>query len=511
MMLGLGNAKMFTWFAVLALSFTACSRQVVSSSESELNVERPRGHLTISSDSVSMSTTLDPHHVDRFYQYVLMGFEQLVTKDIEGNHIPALAISWEPNNDASSWTIKLREGVLFHDGTEMTADDVAYSLLRLADPDVNSPLLTFFEIVKHIDVLNKYELTVNLEIPSVDFPEYLTSHQASIMRENSGTFVAHDGVGTGPFKLVHLDIFGVTELRAYDDYWNGKPASATASIIAMPDAESRVQAMRSGDLDFLEVSAVQATLFEGDEEFIIQSFPSGNWHGLVMHTDAMPFRDARVRKAIRVAADRQEIVDKALNGNGVVACDHPVWSGDVYHVEIDCPQDIELAKSLLLEAGYSRGLDIKIYTSPLIYEWTAMLETYQRQAAEAGIRLQIIQVPSTSYWTDTWMVRSFTTARWRERSAAQVLPEVYRTGSIWNETFYANEVFDALLDEATSEVDIENRIEIYHELQNTLWEDGGSLIPYHINETRVQKSCLKGLPPIRSFYIDYSKISTSGC
>jgi len=471
-----------------------------------------RGHLNVSDDySFGTATTLDPHNPNRFYQYTVMGFESLITKDVDGNYVASLAESWEPNEDASAWTIKLREGVKFHDGSEMTAADVAYSLMRLTDEEVNSPLLASFAILQSVDATSDYEIVANLEPPNVDFPELLTAYQSAIMRDGGAETVADDGIGTGPFKLLSLDIAGVTELAAHDEYWNGLPASATASIIAISDGEARVQAMLSGQIDFLDITAEQMALYEGNDKFAMQSFPTGNWQAMVMRTDTPPFDDPLVRKAIRVAADRQEIIEQALGGNGVVACDNPVWIGDIYRADIDCPQDIELAKSLLEEAGYPDGIDIQIHTSDLDSEWAPMLETYQSQAAEAGIRLEIVQAPSDGFWSDTWMVESFTTTAWGERSAAQILPEAYRGGASWNETYYNNPDFDALLDAAAAEVDTDTRISIYHELQEMLFEDGGSLVPYNLNASRVLKSCVEGLPSIGLFFIDYSTISTSGC
>ncbi len=471
-----------------------------------------RGHLNVSDDySFGTATTLDPHNPNRFYQYTVMSFEGLITKDVDGQYQPALASSWEPNEDATSWTINLREGVKFHDGTEMTGADVAYSLMRLTDPEVNSPLLASFELLQSVDVVSDYEVVANLDPANVDFPELLTAYQAAIMRENGGETIGEDGIGTGPFKLSSLDIAGVTELVAHDDYWNGLPASSTASIIAISDNEARVQAMLSGQIDYLDVSAEQLALFEGNDGFKVETFATGDWHALVMRTDTEPFTDPLVRKAIRLAADREEIIANALNGNGVVACDSPVWTGDIYRAGIDCGQDIEQAKALLAEAGYPDGIDIEIHTSPLVPEWSAMLETYQAQAAEAGIRLQITQAPSDGFWSDTWMTVPFATTAWGERSAAQILPEAYRGGASWNETYYANTEFDALLDAAAAEVDTDARIEIYHQLQDILWEDGGSLVPYHVNGIWVQKACLEGMPGIGQFFVDSSTIDTSGC
>ncbi|MEM7535348.1 MAG: ABC transporter substrate-binding protein [Chloroflexota bacterium] len=469
-----------------------------------------RGHLNISDDySFGLATTLDPHNPNRYYPTTIMSFETLVTKDKDGNLVPALAESWTPNEDASQWVLKLREGVLFHDGAEMVAADVAYSLMRLKDPEVNSPLVATFEIISSAEATSDYEVTVNLDPANVDLPELLTAYQATVMRDGAGDTVSEDPVGTGPFVLDVEDIAGVSEFVAFDDYWGGPPKLGSASVIAISDNEARVQAMLAGQIDYLGVSADQVLLFEGNDEIVIQDIPGGGWNALVMRTDTPPFDDARVRRAIRVAADREEIIAQTLNGRGIVSCDHPVWTGDIYRTEIDCPQDIELAKSLLAEAGYPDGIEVDIYTSPLVAEWPAFLETYQAQAAKAGITLNIIQAPSDGYWSEVWMVESFSTTGWFERPAPQILNEAYRGGAAWNETYYSNPDFDALLDAAASEVDEAARLDLYAQLQTTLWEDGGSLIPYHINGVRVVSNCISGLDPMNDVHTDFSQIEKS--
>jgi len=467
-----------------------------------------RGHINVSDDySFGLASTLDPHNQNRYFQYTAMAYDTLVTKDKDGNLIPALAESWTPNDDANEWVLKLREGVLFHDGSEMTGVDVAYSLTRILDPEVDSPLRTTLEMVKNAEATGDYEVTITLDPANVDLPELLTAYQAAIIRDGGGETITEDGIGTGPFKLASpddVDFPGTTPLVSHDDYWAGMPKAATATIISISDAEARVQAMMAGQIDFLGISADQLLLFEGNDDFVIQDIPSGAWHAFVMRTDTAPFDDARVRKAIRVAADREELIAQALNGRGVVTCDHPVWTGDIYRTEIDCAQDIELAKELLADAGYPDGIEIDIYTSPLLPEWPAMLETYQAQAAEAGITLNIVQTPSDGFWSEVWMTESFATTGWGERSAAQILPEAYRGGASWNETYYSNDEFDTLLDAAASEIDVDKRIEIYAELQNILWEDGGSLVPFHINQVRAVNSCFSGIEPMSPFHVDYS-------
>ncbi len=456
--------------------------------------------------------TLDPYTPVRFFEYIRLAYDRLVRVGEGGLPAPGLATAWEPNEDASAWTLTLREGVLFHDGSEMTSADVVYSLNRMIDPEIDSPIKPVLEIMTSIEATDDYEVTIGLNAPNVDFPLLLTDYRALIIRDGGGETINDDGIGTGPFKLIDFDIEGITTLEAFDDYWGGPPATAGVELIAIPDNEARVQALLAGQIDLLDdISPEQIALFESND-YKLQSIPSGQWRGFVMRTDTAPYDDPLVRKALRVVADRQELIDQALNGDGVVTCDHPVWSRDQYRADIDCSQDIELAKELLAEAGYPDGIEVDIHTSPLDSLWPVMLEVYQAQAAEAGITVNIVQAPADGFWVDTWLVEPWVTTLWGERPAAQILNEAWRSGASWNETYWNNEEFDGLLDDAAGELDFEKRKDIYAELQNILFETGGAFIPFHINATRAYSTCLAGVQDVNQFHINYALVvKTTGC
>ena len=122
-------------------------------------------------------------------------------------------------------------------------------------------------------------------------------------------------------------------------------------------------------------------MFEDNPDFVVQTIPTGHWPGMVMRTDKSPFDDVKVRKAMRLVIDRQAMIRLVLGeGGGSESCDVPVWSGDQYHVPMQCPRDIPRAKSLLAEAGYADGLDVDFYTSSVDKAFVSMAEVYQNQA-----------------------------------------------------------------------------------------------------------------------------------
>ena len=149
-------------------------------------------------------------------------------------------------------------------------------------------------------------------------------------------------------------------------------------MIAIPDSEARIQALLTGQIDYIEaLTAQQKPMFENNPKFKTQTIPTGEWKGIIFLVDRAPFDDPRVRKAVRIAVDRQEMTDLvAGHGGGTIACDHPVWAGDAYQADIDCPQDTAEAKRLLAEAGFADGIEFDLYTSDKDPHWSTMAEVY---------------------------------------------------------------------------------------------------------------------------------------
>jgi len=302
-------------------------------------------------------------------------------------------------------------------------------------------------------------------------------------------------------------------LTAFRNYWNGRPGVDEVAIIAIPDAESQVQAMEAGQIDMLNrVTPDQQSLFANANTFSLQTIPTGDWRGFVMRTDTPPFDDVAVRRALRLVADRQAMVDTVLGGSGTVACDHPVWQGDRYSADIDCPQNIALAQSLLAEAGYPDGVTVDLHTAPLDPYWPSMIAVYQTQAAEAGITVNVIEEPIETFWTDTWLIDPFVTTSWNARPAHLILNEAWGSTAAWNETYWQNSEFDTLLEQAAAEPDLAVRQALYAQLQNILWESGGAFIPFHVNQTRVLSTCIAGVQPVAAEHVDFSLIvKTPNC
>lgn len=511
------STMLFSLLVVCAMLLSACGAPATTdetaaesstgNTEEVASDESERGTLRIWNELTWGGTeNLDPVESARFYPVITMIYDRLAIRGDDGRPVPWLATSWESNEGADSWTFQLRDDVTFHDGAPMTAEDVVYSMDHWRTSET-STVMTTLALIDSVEAADEYTVVVNLSQPHADFPLLLLDYRARIIPKDGMPAILETGNGTGPFKLEKLDVEGTTVLVANDDYWAGAPGVARAEVLTIPDSEARVQALLAGQIDWMDVTSQQAQLFEGNDGYTVTEIPTGDWRALVMRTDTEPFDNANVRKALRLAADRQAMVDLILDGYGTVACDTPVMPSDQYRFETDCGQNVELAKELLAEAGYPDGIDITVYTADVYPSSIPLTEVYQQQAAEAGINVEIKQVPTDGYWTDTWMVEPFSMTGWGERPADQILNEAYRSGGNWNETYWNSEDYDTLLDAAREELDFDARREHYLAAQELLWEEGGAFIPYHLNQLRIVRACVTGIPDVNYLNISWHEVS----
>jgi peptide/nickel transport system substrate-binding protein len=456
---------------------------------------------------------LDPASPNRFWEVTEKIMSRLVRPGLDGGPEANLATEWSANETATEWTFKLRAGVKFHDGSDFDAGDVVYTLEHVRDPKFDSPAASVIEMVDTIEAVDPLTVKMTLSAPYADLALQLMDYRIRMIPEGSVDTIGTTGIGTGPFILATLDPEGTTVLKANPDYWEGPPGVATIEIIAILDTQARVQALQSGQIDMLgygDLSGQQLALFKNNPKFKVLTVTTGDWMGIVFRTDTAPFTDARVRRAVRIAADRQEMINLVLGPDGgVVTCDHPVWTGDQYRAPFDCPQQIDEAKRLLTEAGYPDGIEFDVITSDLKGGWIDMVQVYQQQVAQAGIKVNLVKAPADGYWSNVWMEEPVVTTQWGQRPADQILNEDYRGGAPWNETYWNRADFDGLLDRARREIDFNKRKALYHELQRILYEEGGSFIPFHINQAVATTARVSGLQAVFARAIRYHLVHVS--
>ena len=455
-------------------------------------------------------TNLDAITKGRLFQVVIMTQNRLVRKDLKGVTSAELATDWSANADATEWTFNLRKGVKFHDGSDFDAEDVKYSLMRVKDPEIGSPAKKSMSSVTDIEVVDAHTVKMKLNTSFADFPLLLTDYRLRMIPNGSGDTIGKTGIGTGPFKVEKFDAEGTTILKANADYWEGAPGISEVHVIAIPDGQARVQALLTGQIDMNRyVPFNQKKIFDGNSKFNVSVIPTGNWRGMVMRTDTAPFDNAKVRKAVRIAVDRQELVDLVMGGAATVSCDTPVAPSDQYRMKKSCPQQTATAKKLLKEAGYPDGIEMTIHVSTKEPTWPTIAEVLQQQLAKANIKVDIQMTPSKSYWNETWMKKAVAMTRWNERPADSALHEIYHSGAKWNESYFKNHAFDQNLADARGELNFKKRKAAYINAQKTLFEEAGTLIPYHVSKLVVTSSKVKNLDEVEIFSVRWHTVTVN--
>jgi peptide/nickel transport system substrate-binding protein len=453
---------------------------------------------------------LSPASPVRFFPTIELLYNRLVRMSEAGTLVPELATAWKSNEAATEWTFTLRQNVRFHNGASFTAKDVIYTLQNVMNPAIESPGAAVLEIVDAEKVAAPDDFTVvfPLKQPHADFPLLLIHYSMYIIPDGIGEKINTTGIGTGPFKLTQLAPEGVTTVVANLEYWAGKPGVAQVDIVGIADSEARTAALLADQIDYVEATSPDSVdLIKQKSDYKIYNLPSGGWPVFVMKTDEAPFDDNRVRMAMKLVVDREAMVTSVLKGYGKVAGDHPVWPGDQYYLDVKRPRDVAKAKALLAEAGYATGLEVTLYTSAIDENMIPMTVMYKEMAAEAGIIVTIQQEPADGYWNDIWMKKPFCCSSWGERTADQVLNEVFRSGATWNETFWQNAAFDGLLDQSRQELDEAKRKALYQQAQQLLADEGGAIIPFFTDGLSAAHARVKG---VDTRYFEYGNVTIQG-
>lgn len=471
--------------ALAVLSMTACGVQAPLSIPQGARTGTPAsgGVMRIARPAASAAETLDPASSLSAYEYLGALYNRLVKQDEEGNTIADLAEDWDSDASAHQWTFKLRSGVRFHNGKKLNAEDVVYTIRHILDPEVGSPQGdTLASMFGPEDVRAMDELTIRFDLltPNAEFPSLLTAYQCYIIPEGSAAEIGSTGIGTGPFKLESFAAAGAGAVRVNEEYFEGRAVLDRIEFYSIQDSTARVNALLAGQVDLLAQTNLDhptARVVTGTEGTTVARVENAQWYTIPMLYTADEFSDNRVRQAMKLAYDPEALLQTALQGEGAPGWDNPVPPNLAGWLDPVREYDPDRARSLLSEAGME-GLTLPLYTSAYDANLTPIATAYANQAADAGINLQITNVSSDSYYTEAWMqvplmVSYFSTGRPMD----QLLNQIFRSGSGYNESLWANEQFDQLLDEARAETHDESRLQKYQDAQRMIVEEGPHMTP----------------------------------
>lgn len=441
----------------------------------------------------------DPGLVSAFPEYNTnyAVYDGLVRVDASLSPQPQLATSWEATNEGLTWTFNLREGVTFHDGSSFSAEDAAYSINRLLDEELGSPLRSALAIIDNAEALDATTLQLNLSSPNGDLVVLLGSPQARMVQVGSTSdSLRESSNGTGPFTLAEHVPGSHTLLSANESYWDeGKPYLSEVRFVAMPESSTQVAAISGGQVDFLfQVGTENIPVLERNNNIQVLEVESGAYQTICMDARVAPFDDVRVREALKLCVDREGMLVAVLQGRGLIGNDHPIPNFNSFASDIpQRKQDIARAKELLAEAGHGDGLDLTLTSSTVRAGMMESAVAFQEMAKEAGVNITINRVPPDNYWGEHWMKSDFFCSNWGMRpSIDETLTNQFYSEAKWNEGKYDDPEIDAAIDAGRSATDPAERAYHYAVAQQVIHDKGGVVVSYFKPVIQAQSTKVEG-------------------
>ncbi|SEB84763.1 ABC transporter substrate-binding protein [Rhodobacter sp. 24-YEA-8] len=401
--------------------------------------------------------------------------EYLTYVDSENITHPYLAKSWTPSDDLRIWDFELDDRAKWSNGDAFTADDVVFNIARWIAPESQSSNKTAFSAIEKVEKTGEHSLRLTLSRGVVSLPEQLYAYNCPMLHrdfEKSGANWPANPVGTGPFALKTYEVSRQAVFEKRADYW-GEPAYLDRIIYVDvgADVTTQLAALASDQIDVIFRAAITDVdiISKLPGVRLLRSEPA---HTIVMRmkTDEKPFDDIRVRQAVQLAADNDQMLAIAYRGEGVVGGNYHVSPKHPDHFPLPpIARDVEKARALLADAGYPNGIDLELVLGNTQGKWEQdTAQVLQQNLAEAGIRLTLNVLPSTQYWP-VWNKVPFGLTYWAHRPlGVMTLNLAYRSGGAWNESAFASPEFDAALDRAMTIIDPEERAAAMQEVQTIL-------------------------------------------
>ncbi len=405
--------------------------------------------------------------------------------------VPDLAESWAPAEGGRVWTFRLRQGVRFHHGRELVADDVVATFTTLLDPRTASPYRGEVGPIDRVEATDRYTVRFTLRGPFADFPAIMSIPNARIVaREGLGDLkaLASKEFGTGPFRLREFVPGDHVTVERFPDYFRkGLPYLDGATIKVFPEPTTEFAALRGREIDLItDVSPDlfgQVSTLAGVDALAVTG---GTFADVIMPSDKPPFSDNRVREALKFTVDRRLMLAAINQGRGELGHDHPVSSAYVFHAPLPLrTPDIPRARQLLREAGYGGGLAFKLFVAnnPPIREKLAVV--LKEMAAPAGFEIDVEVLAYDRYLAQVWNKGVPYVAFYGTRPTADaILMKLYHPREGLDEGRWAASHPDAirLLEQARESVDVERRRRLYADFQRISRDEGPFVLPFFRSE-----------------------------
>lgn len=435
-------------------------------------------------------------------------FDRLVSLDNDMNLVPGLAESWDVVDDKTT-VFHLRRGVKFHNGEEMTSEDVKYSLERcIASAGVNYNYL----IIDTITCDDEYTVTITTKEPFNALLPRLTLDAASIICKSADTsaeeFNKHP-VGAGPYKFVSWELGGDVVLEAFEDYYKGAPQIKRIIFRTIPEAINRSIGLETGELGLAyDLQATDIENLKGIDSVKVETVPSNTVWYLGMNVEKEPFNNVQVRQAIAHAMNTEDYMGIVFSGMASPAHNTMLPAGVEGYAPDTVTYDynVETARQMLADAGFPDGFKTTLWCadSQIMKDSAVVL---QEQLRKVGIEAEVKTMEQGQYYSETGkgahdlFIMSKTSI-----DPDSMLRAMYHTeafGLSGNRSFWATPEVDSMLDEASTTTDTAKAMDLYKQVQ-TIVAEQLPLIPLaveHLNAGMQSNLDGFGLYPGKSHYI----------
>ena len=452
--------------------------------------------------------------------------EYLTQTDKDNITHPLLLDSYKPSDDLKTWTLNLRKGIKHNNGDEFNADDVVFTMGEWFKDDVGSSIkgLMSYMDATGIEKVDDYTVNLHLNTAEIGVPEHLFHYPALMLNSRTfeGDFIKAPH-GTGPYTLDTYKEGERVLIKARKDYWQkGADGQSLPYLDEMEfidmgeDTSAWIAAIKSGQVEYMDLSDnVSPDFYNGlkdDANITVDGLPTGISRVLRMRVDLDPWKDNKVRLALKLCQNREKILNLAYFGQGLQGGDFHVYPKHPEYCEKPIPAyDPEKAKQLLTEAGYPDGLDVKLAIGSGWPDIVAYAQVLKEDAAAAGLRITIDSMPNSQYW-EKWTEVDLGITPWTHRPLGTMILNLAYTAddkgqpAAWNESRWVDEEFSTLLAQANGTLDVDKRREIMCKLEQIQIDRGPIGIAYWQNIWTIYRKNVQAVPGHPTMYMLFNEV-----
>jgi len=415
-------------------------------------------------------------------------YDRLIRIENDFTVSPELAEKCTANVEGSAWTFVLRDGLKFSDGSPLTTEDVAFSFARVLDKATASPGLGALSQTldrSGIDIRDPRTIVFKLKGTNSQFPLLVATRNFAIVKKGTTDFTVETAIGSGPFKLTRFVAGESWEMVRNEHYWRaGLPYLDGIRQVNIVEPATLIQSLLSGQSDVIgQVGPAQAKQVEGAAGAKLVSSPNSGFMYVVMDLTQAPFSDPRVVKAVKMAVDRQVLLNLVFQGYGTLTSDVNIWpTHPSYPPKLGIrTQDIEKSRQLLAEAGHPDGIDLELYTSPSLAGMVEMATAFAEIVRPAGFRVSIKQENPGVYWSQVWQTKPMYVSYSGTRPPVATLSNLYSTTPAYAETKINNKEIDDLLAQVRNSLDAQKQNELLQSAWGIVADEAGASISFALN------------------------------